>query len=63
MPRFRAVAIEHGGDPARETSAAGEALAELGTRLSGDADLGHGGDSFEDKDQIVGAALPVIPDQ
>src|SRR5207247_9126780 len=44
------VSVEDAGNPSRAPRAARGTLAELGARLSGDADLRHGGDSFGAED-------------
>src|SRR5436305_13816917 len=44
------MSIDDGGNPSPAPRAPGGALAELGARLSGDADLRHGGDSFGAED-------------
>ncbi len=43
VPRVGAVAVQDGRNLGLATDAAGCALAELGARLGGDTDLGHGG--------------------
>jgi len=43
MQRVAAVPVEHRGDLAGASGTAGGALAELGARLGGQTDLGHGG--------------------
>ena len=45
VARLLAVAVEHGRHQARTARTAGGALAKLGARLGGDADLRHGGHS------------------
>src|SRR5207342_966518 len=50
VPGVRSVPVDDGGNPSPAPRAAGSALAELGARLSGDADLRHGGDSFGAED-------------
>jgi hypothetical protein len=42
MYRFAPVTVDHAGDFPGPPGAAGTSLAELGTWLGGDSDLGHG---------------------
>jgi len=53
-----AVTVEDGRHLTRATGATGGTLAELGTRLGDDTDLGHDGYSSNDAVADVGAGSP-----